>query len=219
MTESHMIPLTELERDALGEISNIAMARAANSLRQMIEHEVLLSVPSVEILSQEMAARLVAKQDNPSFVAIRQDFSGAFSGRALLIFPEANSLELVRAIVGRQLSLSDIVDLEDEALAETGNIILNSWVATIANLLKRGLKMSLPVVIRGDSRHMFENVENRESLILFLHIKFELRNKEIGGYVALLMDIPSIDELRSLLADFVNNIIKTNGSDPANCHS
>jgi hypothetical protein len=65
-------------------------------------------------------------------VAVRQDFSGVFSGRALLIFPEASSLELVRVVVGRQLALEDIVDLEDEALAETGNIILNSWVATIA---------------------------------------------------------------------------------------
>jgi chemotaxis protein CheC len=203
MTGAHLTPLSELERDALGEVSNIAMARAANSLRQMIEHEVLLSVPSVEILSQEAATRLVAKPDNPSLVAVRQDFSGAFSGRALLIFPEANSLELVRAVVGRQLSLTDIVDLEDEALAETGNIILNSWVATIANLLKRALKMSLPVVVRGDSRHMFESGEVRENLILFLHIKFEIRNKEIRGYVALLMDIPSIDELRSLLSDFV----------------
>jgi chemotaxis protein CheC len=203
MTGAHLTPLSELERDALGEVSNIAMARAANSLRQMIEHEVLLSVPSVEILPQEAATRLVAKPDNPSLVAVRQDFSGAFSGRALLIFPEANSLELVRAVVGRQLSLTDIVDLEDEALAETGNIILNSWVATIANLLKRGLKMSLPVVVRGDSRHMFESGEVRENLILFLHIKFEIRNKEIRGYVALLMDIPSIDELRSLLSDFV----------------
>ena len=45
-------------------------------------------------------------------------------------------------MVGRALTLEDIVDLEDEALAETGNIILNSWVATLANLLKRGLKMS-----------------------------------------------------------------------------
>jgi hypothetical protein len=27
-------------------------------------------------------------------------------------------------------------------------------------------------------------------LALFLHIKFEIRQKEIGGYVALLMDIP-----------------------------
>jgi chemotaxis protein CheC len=212
MTGAHLTPLSELERDALGEVSNIAMARAANSLRQMIEHEVLLSVPSVEILPQEAATRLVAKPDNPSLVAVRQDFSGAFSGRALLIFPEANSLELVRAVVGRQLSLTDIVDLEDEALAETGNIILNSWVATIANLLKRGLKMSLPVVVRGDSRHMFESGEVRENLILFLHIKFEIRNKEIRGYVALLMDIPSIDELRSLLSDFVVRVTEIDRS-------
>jgi chemotaxis protein CheC len=92
----------------------------------------------------------VAKPGNPNLVALRQDFSGVFSGRALLIFPEASSLELVRVVVGRQLALEDIVDLEDEALAETGNIILNSWVATIANLLKKNLKMSLPVVIRRD---------------------------------------------------------------------
>lgn len=210
MTFEPLTPLTDIERDALGEVSNIAMARAANSLRQLVEHEVLLSVPAIEILSQEAATQIVAKPDNPNLVAVRQDFSGAFSGRALLIFPEANSLELVRAVVGRQLSLEDIVDLEDEALAETGNIILNSWVATIANLLKRGLKMSLPVVVRGDSRRMFESVETQKNLILFLHIKFEISKREIRGYVALLMDIPSIDELRLLIADFVTSVTETN---------
>jgi chemotaxis protein CheC len=60
------------------------------------------------------------------------------------------------------------VALEDEALAETGNIILNSWIATIANLLKQNLRMSLPLVVRGDSRHVFENLEKRDRLILFL---------------------------------------------------
>jgi chemotaxis protein CheC len=210
MTFEPLTPLTDIERDALGEVSNIAMARAANSLRQLVEHEVLLSVPAVEILSQEAATQIVAKPDNPNLVAVRQDFIGAFSGRALLIFPEANSLELVRAVVGRQLPLEDIVDLEDEALAETGNIILNSWVATIANLLKRGLKMSLPVVVRGDSRRMFESVETQKNLILFLHIKFEISKREIRGYVALLMDIPSIDELRLLIADFVTSVTETN---------
>jgi chemotaxis protein CheC len=50
---------------------------------------------------------------------------------------------------------------------------------------------------------MFESIAPPESLVLFLHIKFEIRNREIRGYVALLMDIPSIDELRLLIADFV----------------
>jgi chemotaxis protein CheC len=213
MTTGQLAPLTEFERDALGEISNIAMARAANSLRQMVEHEVLLSVPSVEIVSPETATQIVRKPDNPNLVAVRQDFSGAFSGRALLIFPETNSLELVRAVVGREFPLEDIVSFEDEALAETGNIILNSWVATIANMLRRGLKMSLPVVVRGDSRHLFTNAENSQNLVLFLHIRFEISKKEIRGYVALLMDIPSIDELRSLIADFVSGVTRTNEAD------
>ena len=210
MTAANFTPLTELERDALGELSNIAMARAANSLRQMVEHQVLLSVPSVDIVSKEAATQIIAKPENPTLVAVRQDFAGTFSGRALLIFPEANSLELVRVVVGRELSLEDIVNLEDEALAETGNIILNSWIATIANLLRQSLKMSLPTVFRGDSRHMFKSDET-QSLVLFLHIRFEISNREIGGYVALLMDIPSIGELRSLIAGYVSRV--TNDGD------
>ena len=212
MTTGQLAPLTEFERDALGEISNIAMARAANSLRQMVEHEVLLSVPSVEIVSPETATEIVRKPNNANLVAVRQDFSGAFSGRALLIFPETNSLELVRAVVGREFPLEDIVTLEDEALAETGNIILNSWVATIANLLKSALKMSLPVVIRGDGKRMFESATS--TLVLFLHIKFEIQQKQIGGYVALLMDIPSIDELRSLIAGFVASLTQDENARP-----
>ena len=204
MTSPPTPPLTDLERDALAELSNIAMARAATSLRQMVESQVLLSVPSVDIVSKEDATRLIAKPNNPRLVAVRQDFKGPFSGRALLIFPEANSLELVRVVVGKNLPLEDISSLEDEALAETGNIILNSWVATIANLLKRTLDISLPVVVRGDSRRMLQSDE-AQTLVLFLHIQFEIRQKEIQGYVALLMDIPSLDVLRLMIADLIND--------------
>jgi chemotaxis protein CheC len=211
-TYGQFAPLTDIERDALGELSNIAMARAANSLRQMVEHQVMLSVPSVDIVSKEKATQLIANPNTPTLVAIRQDFSGAFSGRALLIFPEASSFELVRIVVGQHLPLEDIGNLEDEALAETGNIILNSWVATIANLLKSGLKMSLPTVVRGDSGQMFRSGES-QNLVLFLQINFEISTKEVRGYVALLMDIPSVEELRSLIADFISNATRTRDPD------
>lgn len=211
MTARQVTPLTELERDALGELSNIAMARAATSLRQMVQTEVLLSVPAVDIMSPDDAAEIIARPNNANLVAVRQDFSGALTGRALLIFPEATSLELVRVVVGRQLSLEDIVDLEDEALTETGNIILNSWISTIANLLKQKLKISLPHLVRRDPRHIFETSEQRSEAVLFLHIRFEIRDQKIGGYVALIMDIPSIGELRSLIREFVGRVTRPPG--------
>jgi chemotaxis protein CheC len=208
MTIEQLTALTELERDALGEIANIAMARAANSIRQMVGHQVLLSVPAVEILSKEAAA-IVGTPDNRILVAVRQDFTGAFSGRALLIFPETSSLELMRAVVGRSLSLKDIIELQDEALAEIGNVILNNWVATIANLLKRSLPMSLPVVVRGEGKRVFEVGESATTFLLFLRIRFEINHFQMQGYVALLMEVPSIVELRSLVADFVINVTQT----------
>ena len=92
-------------------------------------------------------------------------------------------------------------------------------MATIANLLKRGLRMSLPVVVRGDSRRMFETPETSERLVLFLHIRFEISKKEIRGYVALLMDIPSMDELRLLIADFVTSVTRKSDLGPGGLES
>jgi chemotaxis protein CheC len=178
---------------------------ASASLRQMVGHKVHLSVPKCEILNPDAAAAQVVTPGNSNLVAVRQDFSGPFFGRALLIFPEAGSLELVRAILGRHIPLSDILDLEDEALAETGNIILNSWVATIANLLKQSIKMSLPLVIRRDRHQIFESLTLRASLILFLRISFEISEQSVNGYLALMMDVPSVAQLRSLVANFVTS--------------
>ena len=209
MTIGHLTPLTELERDALGEVSNIAMARAANSLRQMVEHEVLLSVPAVEILSQDEAAQLVAKPDNPNLVAVRQDFSGAFAGRALLIFPEANSLQLVRAVTQGELSPEEVIEIEREALVETGNVILNSCLATMSNLLKSSLSMTIPELLRGSGAMLFEVDETSPSdgLVLFLYIDFAVRRLDIRGYIAMIMDLPALETLRALLDDFIARVV------------
>ena len=58
--------------------------------------------------------------------------------------------------MGAEHSLEDVIDLEQEALAETGNIILNACLATIANVLRRTMRMSLPSVIRGDGDALFD---------------------------------------------------------------
>ena len=196
-------PLADLERDALTEIANIAMGRAATSLGQMVHREVRLTVPSIEIVAKDRASEIVATSDDSKLIAVRQDFRGPFSGRAILIFPEINSLDLVQIIVGRELSPEDILDLEEEALAETGNIILNCWVATLANLLKHNLTMSLPVVVHGYRRQMFEVANDDAQLVLFVHINFSVSDTKLSGYLALLMDIPSMDALRALIADYI----------------
>ena len=101
--------LTDLEQDALAEIANMGVSRAASNLRQMVGEQVFLSVPSVKIVTREAASRLVERENVTKLVAVQQSFEGPFAGRALLIFPEAQSLELVRSIVGDQHTLMSLI--------------------------------------------------------------------------------------------------------------
>lgn len=199
------IHLSELELDALTELVNIGVGRAANSLREMVGEQVLLSVPNVKLVNRaEAIATLTAREDS-RLVAVHQVFEGDITGRALLIFPETKSLELVRAVTGGELPLEDIIELEQEALAETGNIILNGCLATIANMLHRSLKMSLPEILRGESGELFNLAPPplAGDIVMFLYIDFAVRQRDIRGYVAMLMDMPSLTALRVLLQEFI----------------
>jgi chemotaxis protein CheC len=197
--------LSELELDALTELVNIGVGVAATALREMVGEEILLTVPKVELLSRENAIKTLCETESSKLVAVHQIFEGDITGRALLIFPETKSLEIVRAVAGSDLPLEDVIELEQEALAETGNIILNGCLATIANMLERNLHMSLPEIVRGEAQHFFNLPPPPHSgdLVLFVYINFVVHKRDIRGYIAMLMDLPSLEALRVLLDEFI----------------
>jgi len=203
------LTLDELERDALTELVNIGVSRAAASLRKMVNKQVILSVPSVEVITRKSAASLIGQRESETLIAVQQQFEGPFSGRALLIFPESNGLSLVRAIVGDEMSEADLLEMENEALAETGNVILNGCLGSMANMLQHTLKMSLPDVRRGDSNMLFEVLGRHgdEGFVLFLYINFSVRERDIRGYIAMIMDLPSLEKLKQLIVAFINRVM------------
>jgi chemotaxis protein CheC len=208
--------LNELELDALTELVNIGVSRAATSLRDMVGEQVHLAVPNLSLVSRAEAVSTLRRREEHKLIAVHQIFEGDVTGRALLIFPEARSLELVRAVVGGDLSLEDIIELEQEALAETGNIILNGCLSTIANMLERSLKMSLPEILRGDGPEFFDLPPPPAGgdVVMFLYINFAIRRRDIRGYIVMLMDMPSLFALKVLLDEFIERTIGTAPIEP-----
>lgn len=207
MKASHAL-LNELELDALTELVNLGVSNAALSLREMVREEVLLTVPRVDVLGREEALGILSQNVSKRLVAVHQVFEGDITGRALLIFPEARSLELVRAVVGGDLSLEEIMELEQEALAETGNVLLNGCLGTIANNLKRTLKISLPEVIHGQGEEFFnlEPPPEAGDTVLFIYINFAVRKRDIQGYIAMLLDMPSLEALKVLVGEYIERM-------------
>jgi chemotaxis protein CheC len=205
--------LDEFEVDVLTELVNIGVSKAAVSLREMVKEQIFLSVPKLELVDRASAIGILRAQESSRLVAVHQVFEGDITGRVLLIFPETKSLELVRAVTGGDLPLEDIIELEHEALAETGNIILNSCLSTIANMLQRSLKMSLPEILHGEGPEFFDLAPPPEAgdVVMFLYINFAMRQRDVQGYIVMLMDMPSLAALKSLLQEFIQ---RTTGAAP-----
>ncbi len=199
-----MFNLSELQHDALVEIFNIGVGQAAAAMGSIVNEEVTMSVPSITFLSRSDAAEMLSIDDAQRICGVSQRYEGAFTTEAILMFPEDKSLDIVRMMVGEAMPLKELTEMEQEAMSEIGNIILNSCVGTLANIFGRELKGSLPVYHVGSSEDILGVSEgNRDTLVLMLHIDFTLEKQHILGYVAFLLDVTALHDLQEQVDQYI----------------
>lgn len=191
-----MIELTELQRDALTEMFNIGVGAAADLLSQMVGEPVRLSVPLVEFTNESKAKAYYLEREQRPLCAIRQSYVGEVNTDALLMFPEENSLELVRIMVGADLPLETLTEMEQDAMAEIGNIILNAVVSSLASTLSLKFEGALPQVSILRAQDLFVSVDGGsdaadDGSLMALNIDFSLSARKLSGYLAFLLDLPS----------------------------
>lgn len=200
------IQLTPLQHDAITELLNIGMGQAAASLSEMVGEEVKLSIPNVELLPRQTAAKQITIHSTNTIAAIKQHFNGPFWGDALLLFAEDKSLELVKTLIKEDLPIEILKELERDALLEIGNIILNSCLASLANILTHELHSDLPVFMSGTANDILQGTKE-DDLVMFLRMDFSLKTKEVDGYVAFILEIPSIERFINSVNQYLGVVV------------
>ena len=133
---------TDIQHDALREMVNIGVGRAASILSQMLEHPIQLQVPNVEILPVEDLAPALDALAKARLASVQMGFKGEFSGLALLLFPTNSASNLVALLTGEEPGTPDLDSLRSATLTEVGNILVNGVMGAIANA------SNLPVIYK-----------------------------------------------------------------------
>lgn len=204
-----MTDLDEDTRDALAEAFNMALGEASAQFAELMNEEIELSVPSVELVPR---SALVAKLDGDeasgqraSLCRIAQRFicrTREIDTTAILLFPETGSLEIVRHMLGEGVSEEKLNELEQDALAEIGNIIINSCMNSLAHIFEREMTGSLPEVKTGPASELFSFDGEQESSVLLARIGMRMATRKIGGHVIFMMDLPSLQVSIGLIRNF-----------------
>lgn len=187
-----MTPLTDIQYDALVEIFNIAIGRSAAAMSRIVNDEIVLSIPSLAFLSGKEALHNLSGISNRRVCGVMQEFTGPFRTKAMLMFPEEQSLEIVRLMVGESYSLDELSELEQEAMGEIGNILLNACIGSIANITGNEFNSTLPEVLLGTGAEILAlDKQPEQETVLLVYIDFIVAQRTIQGYMAFLMNVPS----------------------------
>lgn len=184
---------SELELDALAETFNLSLGEAAAMFSEMVREDIIISVPTVEILSRALLLEQLHLQGSNRLCAIKQQFESTsdFKTNTLLLFPEQGTLELVRRMLGDSTPIEHITELEQDTLAEIGNIIMNGCMGSLANLFNNRMTGTLPDVSVSNTSDVLDNYEMND-MFLVARIGMSLSSKNISGLVLFIMDVNSI---------------------------
>lgn len=195
--------LTLTQLDALREVVNIGVGRAASVLNEMIGSHICLQIPALQILSPQQAKEELYKRlglDDLS--AVRLGFNGSLSGSAQLVFPTDSASKLVAAICNEDLGAADLDEVKIGALTEVGNIFISGLMGAISNLLAQDFNYSLPTYIEGIVAQLLtDNSPDPKATILLAQASFTIEQLQIEGDIIVIFKLGSFQALLAAIQE------------------
>jgi len=198
--------ITSEHIDVIQEMINIGVGQAANLLNSLSGKHVKLSVPIVQIITPEQLLDFFKNHnvlDNLSSVTLT--FSGPLSGSSKLIFSTESASKLVMAFTDQTQDELDFDEIQAETLSEIGNIVLNSLVGSLANLLNINLNYSIPLYLTGtiDQILSADLSFKDDGIILLARTHFSIESLAIEGDFILFIDLKSVPDFVKSLDKFI----------------
>ncbi|MBO3459342.1 chemotaxis protein CheC [Aetokthonos hydrillicola Thurmond2011] len=193
-----MQEITTEQMDALRELMNIGVGRAASLLNEMVQSRIILEIPFVKIfeavdLQQEFTQRF----NNDSFAAVRLSFTGSFAGSTDLVFPTESASKLVSLLTGEEPGSPDLNAVKIGTLSEIGNIIINAMMGSISNVLDQHLNYGLPIYLEDNIENilLLSNNINEARVFALAQARFKIELLELIGDIVLILEMSSFDVL------------------------
>lgn len=196
-----MIKFTEAQKDALIEICNVGVSKAAKQLSLLLNSRINISVPHINLLKSNQIKNVEAFNNQYILSSVYQTLSGDISGRVALIFHRDQARLLTHFVIGKtpKLSEEEIRACEQEAMLEIGNIIVTTCVTAIANMLSMKIKLTVPNYVENKIQNIIkEHMSAFEKIsddIFLISTQLETEKENILGNLLLILSVDSINSL------------------------
>ena len=208
--------LTDIEKDAIGEIANISMGTSATTLYSLVNRKVNITTPTVSIANWK---NFIDEQEKPC-VFIQIKYTEGLDGANILIMRERDVKVITDLMMGGDGSNIDgeLGELHLSAISEAMNQMMGSSATSLSSMLGRMIDISPP---EASLVNILEN-KNGADIAPFLagdFVKIEFRMQIEDLVDSTIMQLYPIDFAKSLYKIFMEQQMGTSAApaqpDPA----
>lgn len=182
--------------DAIRELINIGVGRAASLLNDMTQSHIALHVPYVRILRLREFSDAADRGPCENLATVKIDFRGAFSGTTAVVFPETSAAALVVTLMGEDAACPELDAIRIETLKEVGNIIINAIMGSISNALSQHFIYSLPAYMNDTIANLIlMHSSDPDEWIVLARTHFLVQDMNVEGDIVLILGVGSMDAL------------------------
>ena len=187
---------SEIELDGLKEIVNVGGGNAATSISQMINSRVDMDVPEVEVMAyDELYQKIIA--DDVEMHAVLSKIVGDIDGALLFVIADESGQKIAKMMLGSDDNPSN--EIIASAVTELTNILFNSFLRAIGDMLQIQLIASLPIsrydffgAIISSAYMAFDHYDEQ---ILVIHNEFTYNNENLDASLFLIPGEGVLDEI------------------------
>ena len=204
--------LTDAEKDAIGEISNISMGTAATTLSQLINQKVSITTPTVSYSTWDS---LMAEYEKPC-VCIQVYYTSGLEGNNILILKEHDVrviTDLMMGGDGTQTS-GEMTDLHLSAIGEAMNQMMGSASTSMSSMLSKKIDISPPTASLVKLTEIVNARDIADFLTgTFVKVAFKM---EIGDLVnSEIMQMYSVEFAKNIYEQFMSMTDDSSKAAPA----
>jgi chemotaxis protein CheC len=196
--------LDEFETDALTELFNVGLHRAAASLSEITGQRIVVDPPRIWICPADQAEERLRDLLSGELATVHQVFGGAIAGDAALLLEQEKAAQLARLITRGAAGGEGRLDQSArEVLAEMGNIVLSACLSGFGDMLDVPVSFYVPS-IRIDSLktvlHALLSESSGRQFAVIVATKFRVSELEVDGYMIVAVGAKSLERINKALA-------------------
>ena len=194
--------LSDVEKDAIGEVANISMGSSATTLYSLVNRKVNITTPEVEFCTWD---NLLTQYERPC-VFIQIKYTVGLDGTNILILKEHDVKVITDLMMGGDGTNTDgeLGELHLSAISEAMNQMMGAAATSLSTMMQKKIDISPPEASLLD----LAQVKNGEEVSPFLggiFVKISFRMQIDDLVDSSIMQLYPVDFARSIVDTFMNS--------------